>query len=112
MIINLKATKITLTENNKTYIQEKMDMLDKYLGSIPVTNCDVEVAMAVGNQNNGKIYRAEVNMSVPGELLRVEKTEKELLKAVDKVKDHLARSIRRYKTKRIDKKRKVSEVVV
>ncbi|MCK5212242.1 ribosome-associated translation inhibitor RaiA [Candidatus Parcubacteria bacterium] len=106
MQINIKATKIELSDEIKSYIQEKMDMLDKYLGSISVINCDVEIAMAVGNQNKGKIFRCEVNLSVPGELLRVEKTEKELFKAIDKVKDHLARSIRRYKQKRIDKKRR------
>lgn len=106
MKINIKATQIELTPEIKKYVQEKMDMLDKYLGKIPVLNCDVEVGMAVGGQNSGKIYRAEVNLELPGEMLRVEKSEKELFKAVDKVKDHLARSIRRYKEKRIDKSRK------
>ncbi|MCK5060981.1 ribosome-associated translation inhibitor RaiA [Candidatus Parcubacteria bacterium] len=106
MQINIKATKIELSEEIKDYIQEKMDMLDKYLGSVTATNCDVEIAMAVGDQNKGKIFRCEVNLTVPHELLRVEKTEKELFKAIDKVKDHLARSIRRYKEKRIDKKRR------
>ena len=106
MQVNIKATKIDLTDEIKNYIQEKMDMLEKYLGNIAVTNCDFEVAMSVGNQNKGKIYRAEANISVPGDLLRVEKTEKELFKAIDKVKDHLSRSINRYKLKRVDKKRR------
>jgi len=109
MQIKIKATKIELTPKIKEYIQEKMDMLEKYLGSIQVLNCDVEVGMSVGSQVSGKIYRAEVNLEVPGDLLRVEKTEKELFKAIDKVKDHLTRSIRRYKQKKIDRRRK-SEV--
>ena len=106
MQINIKATKIELNDAIKDYIQEKMDMLEKYLGTIAVTNCDVEVAMDVNSQQKGKIFRAEVNLSIPGKLIRVEKTEKELYKAIDKVKDHLARSIKRYKEKRMDKKRK------
>jgi len=106
MKLNIKATKIELTPKAKGYVQEKMDMLQKYLGDIQVLNCDVEIGMAVGGQNSGEIYRAEVNLELPGELLRVEKTEKELFKAIDKVKDHLTRSIRRYKEKRIDKKRR------
>lgn len=105
MKIAIKAKKITLTPNIKAYIQEKMDMLDKYLGPIAVMNCDVEVAMDVTSQHKGEIYRAEVNLSVPGELIRVEKTEKDLFKAIDKVKDHLARSIRRYKDIKLVKKR-------
>jgi putative sigma-54 modulation protein len=106
MEIRIKATKIELTPEIKDYVQLKMDMLEKYLGSIQVLNCDVEVGLAVGNQKQGKIYRTEVNLELPGQLLRVEKTEKELFKAIDKVKDHLARSIKRYKEKMIDKKRK------
>ncbi|RLC37116.1 ribosome-associated translation inhibitor RaiA [Candidatus Falkowbacteria bacterium] len=105
MQIKIKATKIDLTPKIKDYIQEKMDMLEKYLGSIDVINCDVEVGMSIGGQNSGKIFRAEVNLQLPGELIRIEKTEKELFKAIDKVKDHLTRSIKRYKEKRIDKKR-------
>lgn len=106
MKIKIKATKITMSQNIKDYIQEKMDMLDKYLGSVAVINCDIEIAMDVTSQHKGEIYRAEVNLSVPGELIRVEKTEKDLYKAIDKVKDHLARSIRRYKDIKLDKKRK------
>ena len=106
MNINIKATNIELTPEIKDYVQEKMDMLEKYLGSVQVLNCDVEVGMSVGNQQSGKIYRTEANLVVPGDLLRVEKTEKDLFKAIDKVKDHLTRSIRRYKEKRIDRERK------
>lgn len=106
MKIKIKATKIDLTPEIKDYVQEKMDMLEKYLGDIQVIHCDVEVGMAVGGQNSGDIYRCEVNLDLPRQMLRVEKTEKDIFKAIDKVKDHLARSIRRYKEKMIDKSRK------
>lgn len=105
MNINIKATKIDLTDAIKIYAQEKMDMLDKYLGDIPVSNCDVEVGLVVGGQNKGNIHRCEVNLEVPGEILRVEKTSSDLYKSIDKVKDHLPRLIKRYKEKKIDKKR-------
>lgn len=109
MKIKIKAKKITLNDSIKDYIQKKMDMLDKYLGPVKATNCDVEIAMDVSSQNKGEIYRAEVNLSLPRELLRVEKTEKELFKAIDKVKDHLVRSIKRYKEIKQDKKRQSKE---
>jgi putative sigma-54 modulation protein len=110
MQINIKATKIELTPKIKDYIQEKVDMLEKFLGSVTVSNCDVEIALEGGGQTSGDIYRAELNIAVPGELLRVEKTEKDIFKAIDKVKDHMARSITRYKEKRQDKKRKAAIV--
>lgn len=105
MQLNIKATNIELTPKIKDYVQEKMDMLEKYLGSVDVINAKFEVELTNRRQNKGEIYRAEANLDVPGDLLRVEKTEKDLFKAIDKVKDHLTRSIKRYKEKRIDKKR-------
>ena len=109
MKINIKATKIELTETIKSYVQRKMNMLEKYLGKVPVTNCDVEVGKEVGGQNSGKIYRAEANLSVPGQVLRVVKTEKDLYKAIDKVKDHLSQSIKKYKEKKVDRKRTINK---
>ncbi len=106
MKINIKASKLELTDAIRDYFQMKMDMLEKYLGNVDVINCDVEIEKAVGSQNKGKIFRAEVNLQVPREILRVDKTEKDLYKAIDKVKDHLEVMIKKYKEKPIDKKRR------
>jgi len=100
MNIRIKATKMELTPAIKGYVQEKMDMLEKYLGNVLVRNCDVEVGLTVGGQHHGKIFFCETNLNVPGTLLRVEKKEKNLYKAIDKVKDHLERAIIKYKKKR------------
>ncbi len=96
MKINIKARSIELTEDIRSYVQEKMDMLDKYLGNINVLNCDVEVGIA----DDKKRYRTEVNLQVKGEIIRVVKEEPTLYKSIDKVKDHLARVIKKYKGKR------------
>lgn len=105
MKINIKATNIELTAAIEDYVQTKVDMLEKYLGNISVINCDFEVEKAVGGQNKGEIFRAEINLQIPKELLRVEKTEADLYKAIDKVKDHIESMIIDYKQKRRDKKR-------
>ncbi len=105
MDIRIKTSKVELTTDIKDYVEKKMGMLKKYLGDIEVTNCDVELEHALSTQNQGKTYRAEVNLAVPGTVLRVERTEKTLNKAIDKVKDHLVLIIKKYKEKKIDKKR-------
>ncbi len=107
MKVNIKTTRLNITDSLRNYVQEKMNMLDKYLGSIPVVNCDVEIGLAAGGKTGGRIYRAEVNLQVPGKILRVVKTEPDMYKAIDKVKDHLRRSIKRYKEIKLDKKRRV-----
>jgi len=99
MQIRIKTTKIDLTPELREYIQKKADMLEKYLGDVQVLNCDVEVGLVKPGNHGGKNYRAEINLELPGDLLRVEKVAESLHKAIDKVKDHLARSIKRYKDK-------------
>ncbi|MDD3711355.1 MAG: ribosome-associated translation inhibitor RaiA [Patescibacteria group bacterium] len=105
MDIKIKTTKVELTQDLRDYVNKKIKMLEKYLGDVVITNCDVELEHAVSRQNQGKTYRVEVNLAVPGEILRVDKTEKTLNKAIDKVKDHLVLMIKKYKEKKVDKKR-------
>ena len=105
MKINLKTTHLELTEAIRNYAQSKMDMLEKYLGNIQVINCDLELEKSVGGQNKGEIFRAEINLQIPRGILRVEKTEADLYKAIDKVKDHLEEIIISYREKRRDQKR-------
>ncbi len=106
MKVNLKATRLELTDAIKDYVDTKMNMVEKYFGTkVKVINCDVELEKTIGDQNKGEIFRAEVNLQVPQKILRVEKTEKDLYKAIDKVKDHLELVVKKYKEKLIDKKR-------
>ncbi len=105
MKINLKTSKIELTEAISKYTQQKLDALDKYLGNTKVINCDVELERIIGSQNKGDVFRVEINLEVPHELLRVEKTENDLYKAIDKVRDHLDEIIVKYREKARDKRR-------
>lgn len=102
MQLRIKATNLELTQALKDYITEKFQSLDKYLGSIEANHCDVEVELTTHHHRKGDIFRAEVNLDVPHELLRVEKTEEDLYKAIDKVKDHLVENLTRYKEKQRD----------
>jgi putative sigma-54 modulation protein len=106
MKYNIKATKVKLTPEIKEYVQKKLDMLDKYLGSIQPIDCHVSIGIDVGGQNSGDIYKTEISLSLPNVVLVVEKVERDLLKSVDKVKDHLARAIVKHKEKMIDKRRR------
>ena len=106
MEVKIKATRLELTDAIREYIETKMAMVEKYLGTkVKVLNWDFEIEKAVGGQNKGEIFRAEVNLEVPGEMLRIEKTESNLYKAIDKVKDHLELAVKKYKEKLIDKRR-------
>lgn len=105
MQLNIKATNLELTDNLRDYIQKKMNMLEKYFGKLKVIGVRVEIGRTTNHHLKGEIYSAEVNLSLGSDLLRVKKTEKDLFKAIDKVKDHLELAIKKYKDKKIDRKR-------
>lgn len=111
MKFNLKSA-IKLTEANKEYLQKKMDSLDKYLGKIKAVDCRVDIGMAINGQKTGEIYRVEVLLYLPNFTIMVEKVETDLLKAIDKVKEHVARSIVKHKEKVIERRRKTQSEVL
>jgi ribosomal subunit interface protein len=100
MRAQIKATGLKLTPAITDYIQAKLDMLDKYLVNQTVTNCDFEIALTTKHHQKGDIFQAEINLVLAGEHIFIQKTEADLYKAIDKVKDHVLESIKKYKDKR------------
>jgi len=99
MITNIKATNIELTEAIKEYALEKVEALTHYFDNIQ--SADIEVGM--DKQNKEKPFFAEVNLGVPGRLIRVSKNSEDLYKAIDKVKDHMKVELEKMKGKMRDK---------
>ncbi len=99
MQIQIKSSKLEMTDAIRGYIQEKVDMLEKFLANLPIINCHFEIEKA-SHSHSGEIFRAEMNLNLGGDLLRVEKTEEDMYKAIDKVKDHMEQVIIKYKEKK------------
>lgn len=104
MVLNIKATNLKLTPELKEYVEKKVGMLEKYHADIIKTQAEVE--LTTNHHLKGEIYRAELNVTVPGKLLRVEKTAKDINKALDKAKDHMAEELCRFKGKKMEKIRR------
>jgi putative sigma-54 modulation protein len=98
MQIKIQGTGIELTEAIKAYAEEKVLTLEKFFEQI--ISADIDVGMESHHHNKGQVYYAEVNLSVPGELIRVRKNESDLYKAIDKVKDHLKVELQKMKEKK------------
>ncbi len=107
MKLNIKATNLELTPAIQEYIETKMEAVTRFLGNLDIVNFDFEVELTTKHHNKGEIFRAEANLAVAKDLLRVEKTEADLYKAIDKVKDHLVELIKKHKDKRIAKRREI-----
>lgn len=97
MIITIHGTGMELTQAIRDYAEEKITSLEKFFEGI--IRADIDIGLRSHHHHKGKIFYAEVNLSIPGHMLRIVKEEDDLYKAVDKVKDHLKIDLEKMKEK-------------
>ncbi len=102
MTINLVHKGLELTPAIRAYVEEKMETLQKFIEGIE--QMDVEVGMSTHHHNKGEVFLCRVNVIVEGEVIRVEREEGDLYKAIDKVRDHLRETLAQAKKRREDKR--------
>ncbi len=94
----IRGDKIKITDAMKSYIEEKLGKLDKYL-----KNTD-EVRAKVIVKSDKKNQRVEVTIPLKSYILRSEEGNADFYAAVDKTIDKLERQIRKNKTRLATKK--------
>lgn len=104
MKISIKATNIELTDAISSYAMEKMQTLDKMVTRFDEKPreilCEIEIEK-ITSQQSGDMFRAEVNIQIPGEsLIRAEQTESDLHAAIDGVRETLFNTVRSQKNKK------------
>ncbi len=105
MKININTTNMEATDAIKSYAKEKVEGLRKFFNNMQ--QADIDVGLRSQHHQKGKIYYAEVNLHIPGKILRVTKDAEDLYKAIDKVKDHLKVELEKVKGKKRDIDREV-----
>ncbi len=101
MRIRIKTTNIELTPAIEEYVDNKIGGVDKLLEGMDqkVIEAKVEIGKTTQHHRKGDIFRAEVNLIVPGKLLRTEAEEWDLRVAIDEARKDLERKIRKYRGK-------------
>ncbi len=108
MQINIVGKNMDLTESIKEYVEKKISGLEKFYSRI--IKADVIVGLTTTKQNKGKIYLAECKLEVPGKDLFASKVEeKDLYKAIDKIRDYLEIELKRHKRKLEGKKKEARQ---
>lgn len=99
MKINIKATNLELNDSVRAYIDEKINGLERFIQNVDLSavECRVEVARTTMHHRKGDVYRAEVDIRLPGKVVRAEAEEWNLRQAIDQVKDELQRELKKYK---------------
>lgn len=108
MKIIIKGTKIKLNDALYDYIEEKIGGLRKFLHGVDpdLAEARVEVGKSTRHHQKGEFFRAEVNLSLPGRLLRAEAAKKDIFMAITTVKDELQQQIKNYKSEPMTKYKK------
>jgi ribosomal subunit interface protein len=90
MNIDIKATNIELTDAIRSYVNDKIGSVEKFVGTDAKNiQCHVEVEKTSAHHQKGDVYRAEVNMTASGVFQRAEFTSDNLYAAIDTVRDEL-----------------------
>ena len=102
MKVRIITTNLDLTPSVRIYIYKKLKNMSKLLGRVGEKDA-VELALEVGrttrHHHKGYVFRAEVNLRLPGKLLRAVDENVDVRAALDTVKDKLHAEIEKYKTK-------------
>ena len=93
MKLNIRGNKMDITPTIKSYIEQKIGRLDKYLDK------PEEVTANVVTRIRGKDQIVEVTIPIKKIILRGEEAHNDLYAAIDLVSDKIERQIRKNKTK-------------
>jgi len=102
MEIIIHGDKIKVTEAMKSYIEEKLGRLDKYLENSENVRANVIVKV------KGHLQTMEITIPLKSFILRSEETQEDFYAAVDKTIDKLERQIRKNKTRLMSRNSKPS----
>ncbi len=95
MNIIITGRGIDLTDAIKEYVDKKIGALEKFYDKI--LKAEVKVGKETDHHMKGYIFVCECKLDVPGNDLFASKNEKNLYKAIDKVRDYLEAEIKKHK---------------
>ncbi len=105
MEIKFYAKNIDLTEKIKEQFSKKLSSLKKYKGSLDVLRVRVDLSRDA-HHKKGDVFRVEVNVDMPGKVLRSVEESFDIVSGLDVVSDKLERQARDLKDKIVTNRKK------
>jgi ribosomal subunit interface protein len=98
----IKATNTTLTPAITNYVESKLskEVLGKFSGHSKILDVNVDIGKTTEHHTHGEIFRAEINVSVKGKVLRAVSDKEDLYSAIDDVHDEIIEILRDTKEKK------------
>lgn len=108
MNIELLGTRLTLTPAIRTYVDEKIGGLAKFVKRFEAAGeltAFVELARATRHHRHGDVFYVEITLRLPGKSMRVEERHEDIRAAIDRAKDRMKMELSRFKGKTTSKPR-------
>lgn len=107
MQIIISGKGVDLTDAIEGYITKKVNGLDRFFTGI--IRADITVGEDIKRHHKGNLFFAEGKLEIPGNDVFVRKEAQSLYEAIDDMKDHLERELKKHKLKlRGGKKKKLT----
>lgn len=98
----IQGNNITVTDAIHNYVEQKLEKAVKHFQNL-TTKVDVHLSVAHNPRHNNK-HKAEVTVFANGTVIRAQENSENLYASIDLVSDKIARQLRKYKEKHLNKK--------
>jgi len=111
MNVKIKGTNVELTSYLSKLVEQKIKSIEKLLPENPDLIIEVELEKTTKHHQKGDLFRAEVQVEVPGgKMLRAVSIKEDFRSALTDVKDELQIQIKKHKDKiSLEQRRKIKE---
>ncbi len=100
-IYKLVGRNVDVTDALKDYIKRKTERLDRYFDNI----VDAKVVLSLaGSPHVERRAKAEIQLNVPGGLIRVEESDPDMYAAIDRAVEVLEKQLKRFKGRLVGKR--------
>jgi putative sigma-54 modulation protein len=96
-VYKLIGRNLEITDAIRDYVEKKLSRLDRYQNGELMAKVVLTLA---GSPHVEKRAKAEIQLDLPGGLLRVEEEDQDLYAAIDRMVDRLETQLKRYKERR------------
>lgn len=99
---------ITISPSIQTLIETKTKSLERFVSRFDsgVVEARIEIGKPSRHHHSGPVFYAEINLKIPGKLLRAEAAHLDLNSAVNEVFKEIERQVKDYKDKLVTKNKK------
>ena len=99
---SVKTTDLELTSNISRHIEKTIKSLDRFVKNMDaVVWASIEISRTSRHHKSGKIYRAEIQIHLPGKLMRSEAISNTIFRAINETRGDLQRELKQYRGKKI-----------